>query len=163
MEGEPKIDPAWSRETSIRRDERGRWFHEGIPIETPAIERAFDRWIDRAEDGRYILRNEINWAYCRIEGAPVFVRRSRLEGDGLWLSLSDGREERLNPSTLRQGPDGALYCQVRGGALSALFEREAMTAFQSRLGEDAEGLFLELEGAVFRPKVALDPLEGAPA
>lgn len=162
MDGAPQIDPTWSREAGIRRDARGRWYHQGVPIETAAIERAFDRWIDRAEDGRLILKNEINWVYCEVEGAPIFVRRSALVGERLRLSLSDDREEWLRPETLRQGPDGRLYCQVREGRLAAAFEREAMPAFETRLEEDDGGVVLRLEGAAFRPPVVAAPLEPAP-
>lgn len=159
MEAEPKIDPSWTRETTIRRDAHGRWYHDGEAIETEAIERAFDRWLDRADDGRYILKNEINWAYCEIEGAPVFVRRAQVEADQLRLELSDGRVEVLEPDTLRQGLDGALYCQVRAGRLSAVFEREAAMALFDLIAEDGEGLLIELRGRQYRPKTVARPLE----
>lgn len=162
MEGPPKLDPAWSREADLRRDARRRWYHEGVPIQTPAIERAFDRWIDRGPDGRYRLENEINWVYCEIEGPPVFVERAEVQADRVRLTLSDGRTEWLRPETLRQGPEGELYCQVREGRLPAAFERAAMPAFESLLAEDGEGLFLRLGGRAFRPRVVATPLEWGP-
>jgi uncharacterized protein len=147
-----------SRETRIRRDAEGRWFDGDDPIDHPGISRAFDRWIDLADDGRYCLKNEVNWAYVSVEGAPVFVRRVVSDGEALRLELSDTRTERLDPSTLRQAKDGALYCSVRGGRLAARFDRSA--AFQlGDLGkEDEQGAYLEIEGAKWRPPITDDPL-----
>jgi len=39
-----------TRETTIARDAEGRWFHDGQALEHPNLTRAFDRWVERAED-----------------------------------------------------------------------------------------------------------------
>jgi hypothetical protein len=146
-----------TRETPIRRDDQGRWFHEGELLEHPNLVRAFDRWIDRAEDGRYCLKNDINWAYFTLEGPPFFVRSVRFDGPTLWLSLSDDRTEQLDPATLRQGPDGALYCNVRG-SMPARFDRHAMQQLEPVLQQDDKGVYLALGQDRVRPPVASDPL-----
>ena len=145
-------------ETAIRRDADGRWYDGDEPIAHPGIERAFDRWLDRADDGRYCLRNSINWAYVRIDGAPVFVRAVRHLGDRVELTLSDGRGEPLDPRTLRQDDAGRLYCDVREGRLPARFDRSAAFQLAEVLAEDAAGLYLELGGIRVRPPVSPDPL-----
>lgn len=146
-----------SRETAIRRDARGRWWNGADEIEHPLLVRAFDSWIERAEDGRYCLKNDINWAYVTIEGAPIFVRACRLEAGAATLTLSDGRTERLDPASLREGPDGALYCDVRGGSLPAWFEPHAAMQLGEAL-EEGEPPALRLGGArVVVPRVA-EPL-----
>jgi hypothetical protein len=150
-----------SRQTAISRDAEGRWFEGGSPIDQPAIERAFDRWIDLAEDGRFCLRNSVNWAYVEIEGAPIFVRRAFLDHEGALLVLSDETNERLEPRTLRQGPEGALYCDVRGGRLAARFDRSAVFALAEALGEDEAGVYVELGGVRVRPPSVDDPLNSA--
>lgn len=154
-----------TRETKIRRDARGRWFDGSDPIEHPLLTQAFDAWIDRADDGRYCLRNDINWAYVTIEGAPVFVRSLELErgpaGARAWLQLSDGRREPLDPSTLREDREGALHCQVRGGALAARFDAHAAMQLEPVIHEDAEGTYLALEGRKVRPPMVDDPLAWA--
>lgn len=151
-----------TRETKIRRDARGRWFDGSDPIEHPLLTQAFDAWIDRADDGRYCLRNDINWAYVTIEGAPVFVRALELEpgpaGARVWLQLSDGRREPLDASTLREDREGALHCQVRGGTLPARFDAHAAMQLAPLVHEDIEGTYLELEGGKVRPPVVDDPL-----
>jgi hypothetical protein len=149
-----------SRETTIRRDALGRWFSDGEPLDQPNLTRAFDRWIDRAEDGRYCLRNDINWAYIELEGPPLFVRAVRLEPDGaVWLTLSDDSSERLEVASLRQGSDGALYCDARPSRLSARFERHAMQQLEPVLKEDAQGVYLALGEQRVRPQLASDPLQ----
>lgn len=160
----------FSRETTIRRDAEGRWFHDGEPLEHANLTRAFDRWVDRAEDGRYCLKNDINWAYIELQGAPLFVRRLELgPGSAIGLVLSDDQKLPLAPETLREGPDGALYCDVpRGaGALTARFDRHAMQQLEDLLREDDAGVYLALGADKVRPPRVADPLAsvlaGSPA
>jgi hypothetical protein len=148
-----------SRETTIRRDALGRWSQDGQPLDHPNLIRAFDRWLDRADDGRYCLRNDINWAYITLEGPPLFVRAVQLEPDGsLLLSLSNESTEPLAVATLRQGPDGALYCDARGGSMVARFDRHAMQQLEPVLKEDETGVYLALGSERVRPHIVADPL-----
>lgn len=152
-----------SRETKIRRDAQGRWWNGEDPITHPLLVQAFDAWIARAEDGRYCLKNDVNWAYVTIEGAPVAVRAVAFDKDGaIAMRLSDGRTEALDPATLRQGPDGALYCQVRGGTLAARFDRHAAMQLAAAIGEDEAGVYLEIAGAKTRPPAVDDPIAWPP-
>jgi hypothetical protein len=154
------LPPGLTRETRIRRDARGRWWNGEDPIDHPGLARAFDAWLDRAPDGRYCLRNDINWAYVEIEGAPLFVRAVRAAGDAVVLLLSDGREEPLDPATLRQDREGVLHCSARGGALCARFDRHAQAALEPFLAEDDDGPYLALGASRVRPPVVDDPLAG---
>lgn len=147
-----------TRETRIRRDSLGRWFDGEVPITHALLTQAFDAWIERAEDGRYCLKNDINWAYVEIEGAPVFVRSVELEGEHATMHLSDGRDERLDPATLRQSREGALHCQVRGGRLPAQFDSHAALQLAPVIDEDDDGTFVALEGTRARPPVVEDAL-----
>jgi uncharacterized protein len=154
----------FSRETSIRRDDQGRWFHEGQPLEHPSLTRAFDRWIERAEDGRYCLKNDINWAYITLEGPPFFVRAVHIGPAGqVELALSNDAREPLRPETLRMGEDGALYCDVGADALPARFDRHAASQLEPLIGEDPRGVFVEIGGHRVRPQVVADPLAPAGA
>lgn len=157
------VDPASmlagrTRETKIRRDAEGRWFNDGVELTHPLLRQAFDRWLQKAPDGsgRYCLSNDINWAYVAIEGAPRFVRRAIVREDGVGLVLSDETEVPLDPDTLRQGPDGALYCDV--GELVARFDRHAAMQLSTLLGEDEQGVFVALGARVVRPPTVADPL-----
>ncbi len=148
-----------TRETKIRRDARGRWFNDGVPVTHPLLTQAFDRWLRRAPDGsgRYCLSNDINWAFVEVEGPPRFVRSVAIRHGGVRLRLSDEREVELDPSTLREGPDGVLYCDV-GEGLAAGFDPHAAVQLADLVGEDEHGVFLRVGGAIVRPPVVDDPL-----
>lgn len=152
----------FTRESTIRRDAEGRWFHDGEPIATEAIERAFDRWIDVADDGRYVLKNSVNWAYVEIEGAPILVHALAIEPARTLLTLSDGTEEELDARTLRQDERGVLYCDVRNGKLTASFTRAVQHQLAPLVGEDESGIYLELAGAKYFPPVVRDPIISRP-
>ena len=159
------LERGFTRETGIRRDARGRWFDGDDPIEHPHLVESFDGWIDRAPDGRFCLSNDINWAFVAIEGPPYFVRSVRFEGEAgsqtVTLRLSGGREETLDPTTLRLAEqDDALWCDVRGGAVPARFDDHAVQRLADVLDEDAEGPYFSLAGARIRPRRVADPLAG---
>jgi hypothetical protein len=172
------IDPAlalrgFTRETTLFRDAEGRWFFDDQPLEHANLQRAFDRWIERAPDGRYCVKNDINWAYFRLEGPPFFVRalifdgsapalRGGATGDASnhpQLLLSNDRQEPLRGETLRVGPDGALYCDVGAGDMVARFDRHAAMQLEPLIGEDAQGIYVQLDGQRVRPPVVNDPLQ----
>lgn len=147
-----------SRETNLRRDEEGRWFHDGVRVTNEKVARAFDAWIDVGNDGRFILKNDVNWAFVEIEGAPVTVRSAHPNADGVTLWLSDGRSELLDVATVRQGPDGQLYCTVRGGRLAARFSRRAVLSLEPVLEEDERGIFLQVGSSTVVVSTVDDPL-----
>lgn len=155
----PGGDSGLTRETEIRRDGAGRWWNGVDRIDHPKVVHAFESWVDVADDGRFCLKNDINWAYVAIEGPPVFVRALELDGDTVSLRLSGGGQEPLDAHSLREGPDGALYCDVRGGRLAARFTREAAQGLANLLEEDDEGVFLRIGGEQIRPPTVDDPLE----
>lgn len=148
-----------SRETTILRNAQGRWFHDGEALEHAALCRAFDRWIERAEDGRYCLKNDINWAYFTLEGPPFFVRSISLDTPfEVWLLLSSDKREALRPETLRADLDGVLYCDVGDGSFVARFDRHAATQLAPLLHEDADGVYIDIAGRRVRPPTVTDPL-----
>lgn len=147
-----------TRETAIRRDARGRWWNGADAITHPLLTRAFDAWIERADDGRYCLKNDVNWAYVAIEGAPFFVRACRLGPAGAELELSDGTRERLDPSTLLEDAEGALYCRVKGGRFLARLDAHAAMQLGEALDERLEGLVLRLGETCVSPRRVADPL-----
>lgn len=157
------MDPAGflegrSRETTIHRDAEGRWFHDGEPLEHVNLTRAFDSWVELADDGRYCLKNDINWAYITLEGSAHFVRSARVADDGVWLSLSNGTQELLVGASLRQNDSDVLYCNVCEGRLTARFDRHAATQLAELLGEDDGGVYVAIGGVRHRPPVVADPL-----
>jgi hypothetical protein len=112
-----------SRESTIRLDGTGRFWHEGARVEHAGLSAALHSWISRhPDDGRYILTNGYDWTYFTVDDAPYFVRAVRLEAEAVILLLSDGSEEPWNPETTRIGADSALYARVKGGAPGGPYE-----------------------------------------
>jgi hypothetical protein len=131
-----------SRESTLRLDARGRFWHEGrlvsagAPPDSPAtrLEAALHRWIDRhPDDGRFILQNGYDWTYFTVEDAPFFVRALRVEDDRVILVLSDGTEEAWEPEGSRVGAGGALYAVVKRAAKRGPYEAKFTAHAQSSL------------------------------
>lgn len=146
-----------SRETTIRRSADGKWSQDGEPIDNPKLARAFDRWITRAEDGRYCLKNDVNWAYFTLEGAPFFVRALRVSGEQVTLLLSNDEAVPLDVDSLREGPDGALYCDAYPD-LPARFDAHAAVQLEVLLDEDEQGPYLRQGAKRVRPPRVAEPL-----
>jgi hypothetical protein len=127
-----------SRESTIRLDGAGRFWHEGRPVEHPRLVRALHSWIGRhPDDGRYILTNGYDWTYFAVDDAPYLVRAVRIEPERIVLLLSDETEEAWDPTATRIGDGGALYAPVKARArsapLEAKFTRHAQTSLAPAL------------------------------
>lgn len=146
-----------TRETSIRRDASGRWYNGDDLITHPKLIRAFSSWISRAEDGRYCLRNDINWAYFTLEGAPLFVRSVGVTTDMIMLNLSNDTSEALDLATLRQSEDGRLYCDT-SKKLTALFDSHAANQLRGVLEEKDDTIGVVMSGTFFPIPIDLDPV-----
>ncbi|HEY8088609.1 MAG TPA: hypothetical protein VIF09_12210 [Polyangiaceae bacterium] len=129
-----------SRESTLRLDPEGRFWHEGRLVEHPGLSAGLHGWISRhPDDGRYILTNGYDWTYFTVDDAPYLVRSVRLEPARVVLVLSDGTEEDWEPEASRVGPDGALYATVKRqaarGPFEAKFSRHAQTSLEPALVE----------------------------
>lgn len=138
-----------SRESTIRLDGEGRFFHDGELVEHPKLAAALHTWISRhPDDGRYILTNGYDWTYFTVEDVPFFVRSVSVAPDGasVTLTLSDGSSEPWAPEATRVGKgggrEGALYTQVKraaqGGPFDAKFTRHAQLGLAPLVGDDGK-------------------------
>jgi hypothetical protein len=133
-----------SRESTIRLDAHGRFWHEGARVQHAGLAAALAGWISRhPDDGRYILTNGYDWTYFTVDDAPYVVRALRVEPDRIVLLLSDDTEETWEPEATREGDDGALYATVkrdtRGGPYEAKFTPHAQSSLGPVLLFDGEG------------------------
>jgi hypothetical protein len=139
-------DAAWLeklRQSGIRVDREGRFIHEGEEVGHEGLKAALFRWLDRlppgdpAARGRgYVLRlDERRFAYLDVDDTPLVARAARVDGDTIWLSLSDGADEPLDPATLSVDGDGVLRAWVRGGRLEARLASSAVAALADLLTE----------------------------
>jgi hypothetical protein len=145
--------PGRSRESTIRLDAQGRFFHDNEAVTHPGMARAFATWIARhPDDGRYILNNGWDWSYFTVEDVPFFVEHVRA-GEVPTLVLSDGTEEPLDASSVRTADDGSLYLGVKRGEFDARFRPSAQLELGPWLDEDADGTpVLVILGARYRVK-----------
>lgn len=122
--------PGASRESTIRLDREGRFWHDGQRVEHASLEQGLRTWIAlHPDDGRPILTNGYDWCYFQVEDAPLFVSALRIEGDQVTLVLFDGSEQPLDPAALSLGEDGVVVARVARGAgrMDARFTRHAQT------------------------------------
>src|SRR5262245_1832529 len=139
----------FTRESSIRLDAEGRFFHEGNRVEHPGLARAMASWISRHPDnGRWVLENGYDWCYVTIEEVPFWVKSARVDGDAIVGTLSDGSEERIEPRSLSVDEHGTIRCEVkanaRKGPYPAKLARHAQLALAERLHEENGEFVLSL-------------------
>ncbi|HEY1694049.1 MAG TPA: hypothetical protein VGG39_17900 [Polyangiaceae bacterium] len=132
-----------SRESTLRLDAQGRFWHEERLVEHAGLTAGLHGWISRhPDDGRYILSNGYDWTYFTVDDAPYFVRSVRVEPQCVVLVLSDRTEEVWTPETSRIGQDGALYARVkpgaRGGPFEAKFTPHAQASLAPALVDDPD-------------------------
>jgi uncharacterized protein len=133
-----------SRESTLRLDARGRFWHDGRPVEHAGLAMGLHSWISRhPDDGRYILTNGYDWTYFTVDDAPYFVQALRVLADRVVLLLSDGTEATWDPESTRIGGDSALYAAVksdaRGGPYEAKFSPHAQASLGPLLVESGDG------------------------
>ena len=131
------------RQSGIRVDREGRFIHEGAEVTHEGLKRALFRWLDRLPppDNRYILRlDERRFACLDVDDTPLVARAARVDPDGtIWLALSDGAEERLDPATLTADAAGTLRAWVHGGRLEARLANSAVATLSDLLAERPDG------------------------
>jgi hypothetical protein len=141
------------RRSGLRLDREGRWWHEGELVAHAGLAAALNRWLDRLEDGRYVVRLDAErYAYVEVEDAPYQVLTVEIErgpeGPRVYLKLSDGGQEELDYGSLRVGAAHALYCHVKG-RMAARFSRQAYYLLGELLEESPEGFALRAAGQLF--------------
>ena len=137
------------RQSGIRVDREGRFWHEGAPVVHEGLRRALFRWLDRlpAPDGRHILRlDERRFVYLEVADTPLVATSLRWSGEVAQLGLTDGSEEPLDPATLTVDTEGVLRCTVRQGRLQARLATSAAATLSERLESGPSGPVLRLEG-----------------
>jgi hypothetical protein len=144
---EPGAGFVFSRESHLRIDRDGHFWHEGERVAHPRLEQALASWVDRDEaTGRYLLRNALDWCYVTVDDAPLAVRAVRATATGFEVERSDGGAEALALDTVSVLDDGQVYARVRGGRLPARFDRGAAFALLSHAEERDGGVFLRAGG-----------------
>lgn len=124
------LPPGFSRESKIRIDREGHFWHEGERIEHQGLAQGFARWIARDANGRWILRNALDWCFITVDDVPLMITSASVDhaAGAVQLSISDGTQEPLRFETLRLLNDDALYTTVHETEIPARFSRAAAFA-----------------------------------
>jgi hypothetical protein len=137
------------RQTGIRLDREGRFWHEGAEITHERFRKTLLRWLDVLEDGRPILRlDETRYAYVDVDDAMLLVTSIQWRDNRAYLRLNDESEEELEYDTLAQADDHALYCNVRAGRLLARITTPAYYQLAEHVEELDEGFALRAAGGL---------------
>lgn len=152
----------FSRESQIRIDRDGRFWHEGTRVLNDRLEHALATWVDVEDStGRYVLKNALDWCYVAVDDTPLVVRTVSLDASagGAELVLSDGSQESLVLSSLRVDPEGVVYCDVRRGRMPARFDRSAAFTLLECAEVGTDGTVTLRLGGVQTTVAALKPGE----
>jgi len=140
------------RQSGIRLDADGRFWHEGGEVAHHGLRAAFWRWLDRNPDGRYVLRLDAQrFVYLDVDDTPFVVRSMRWEGDRALARLSDDTEEELALSTVFLRPDGRAQLRVKQ-RFDAVLSSAAWNVLSTHLTAH--------DGSVYLGPHRLGPLEG---
>jgi hypothetical protein len=123
------------RQSGVRLDAEGRFWHEGGEVTHHGLRAAFFRWLDRNPDGRWVLRlDDQRFVYLDVDDAPFVVTSLRFDGPRVFAHLVDDTEEELDYASLRLAESGVAYAQVKG-RFPARLSRAAWSALGERLSE----------------------------
>jgi uncharacterized protein len=138
------------RQSGIRLDAEGKFWHEGAEVTHHGLRAAFWRWLDRNPDGRYVLRlDEKRFVYLDVDDAPFFIRSLRWDGGRAIAQLSDGSEEALDCKTLQIGPNDAVYAIVKNGRFDARVSTSAWGTLAERIVERDGRTVLDADGGPY--------------
>lgn len=117
-------DPPACGHSAMRIDSDGRWWHEGSPINRPAMVRLFSTVLRREPDGSHVLVTPVEKLVIDVDDAPFVAIDVTHAGSGtdrtMAFRLSNGDDviaDAQHPIALRPGAKGDLrpYLSVRGG------------------------------------------------
>jgi len=122
------------RQSGIRLDGDGRFWHEGAEVTHHGLRAALWRWLDRNPDGRWVLRlDDKRFVYLDVDDVPYVVRSARWDGERAQLRLSDDSDEELAYDSLHLRAGGQPYCRVKGGRFEARVSTLAWNTLAERI------------------------------
>lgn len=154
-------NPAHCGESGMRIARDGRWFHDGAPIDRPAMVRLFASVLRREADGSHALVTPVEKLSIAVEDAPFLAVEMKSEGAGtarrLAFRLNTDEVVVAGPAhglRLAATDDGPLpYLHVRGGLEARLarpvyyeFVEMALDEGSDPPGLWSDGAFLALDG-----------------
>ncbi|PHR12634.1 MAG: hypothetical protein COA41_19075 [Sphingopyxis sp.] len=148
-------DPQDTGDSEMRIAADGTWYHQGDPIQRPAMVRAFSSILRREQDGSYALVTPYQKLSILIDDAPFVAVELESEGKGAERTLAF----RLNTDhlvvadadhPLRFGADKPQpYLTVRRGLEAVLARPVYYQLAELALEEDADPIGIWSAGTIF--------------
>lgn len=96
-----KWNPERCGHSGMRIARDGTWFHEGTPINRPAMVRLFSTVLRREPDGRHLLVTPVEKLDIEVEATAFRATQMRVDGDGkeqrITFALDSGDAVVLGP------------------------------------------------------------------
>ncbi len=118
-------EPSEWRLPQLRIDRDVGWFNEGTEITHAGILADLRRNLRRDAQGYYVQAGPVRIP-LEVEDTPfTVVRVEAAGGHGLLLTLNDGTQELLDPTTVRLARGEVPYCRAKAGQFEARLSRAA--------------------------------------
>ncbi|WP_420137151.1 DUF1285 domain-containing protein [Sphingomonas sp.] len=147
-------NPARCGDSHMRIARDGTWYHEGSPINRPAMVRLFASLLRREPDGHYILVTPVEKLDIAVEDAPFVAVELKSEGVGadrrLAFRLNIDEPVVAGPDHPIEIVDGRPYLHVRDRLRASIARPVYYELADIALGEGADPPGLWSNGAFFR-------------
>ncbi len=165
----PPVDqwePEETGDSEMRIAVDGTWYHQGSPINRPAMVRAFSTLLRQEQDNSYVLVTPYQKLHIQIEDAPFVAVEVESEGEGVdrklafrlntdHLVMADEMHKLSFPKIAATNSDAATkeqarpYLHVRGGLEAVLARPVYYELAEYALADDLDPFGLWSNGAFF--------------
>ncbi len=160
----PPVDqwePQETGDSEMRIAADGTWFHQGSPINRPAMVRAFSTLLRHEKDNSYALVTPYQKLHIQVEDAPFVAVEMESEGEGQDRKLAfrlntdhlvvadDWHKLSFPKAEPKQQQDGRPYLHVRGGLEAVLARPVYYELAEHALADDLDPFGLWSHGAFF--------------
>lgn len=136
----------------IHVDKEGKFWHLGAEMIHAGINRLLTDHVELDDKGRYIISYQGQRCFVEVEDTLFVITtlKEELFNNGkikeLTVSLNDGSDEILDPSTISQSHDNVLYARVKEGRFPARFLRSSYYQLAEFVEEKEECFVLSVGG-----------------
>jgi hypothetical protein len=149
---------------NIRIDKEGAWYYGEEEIFRREIVLLFYENLKQDQSGMYLIELGDEKCYVEVEDTPFVVKSVNHtlaegnNGEAIYLHLSDGTFEVLDPGTLCVGKENVLYCTIRSKAFRARFSRASYYQIAHYIEHDFKNdtYFISLNGKSFYIKKSFE-------
>lgn len=100
----------------------------------------------RDEEGRYYIDEGRGRVYAHVADTPYVVKMVDKRTDGLYLTLNDETEEKLDFNMLWMNEENIPYTKVKNGEFEARFSRPAYYETTKYLKQEGNKFYIEVNG-----------------